>query len=306
MTIEYVTIGEVTIDDTVLENGEVMRAQTGGGTVYSALGARLWGHAVGINSVVGHEYPPENLAALEAHGISTAGIRRIDGWSLRLWLLHEENNKKQQFPKLQSSTFQELDEARLDPPDSYMQAKAFHLAPATPEGQMRSRDSVRGKRWDALISLDILTEPFVNFDAYRKSSTYRGVDIFSPSIVEIEALWPGRSVDEVLGIIAEFGVRWIAIKMDTRGSIVHDARQGKTYCIPIYPALTVDPTGAGDAFSGGFMEGIAETGNVLEAGLRGTVSASFAVEGWGAFGMLEISNEKAEERMTWLRNRVAT
>ena len=305
MTIEYVTIGEVTIDDTVLENGEVMRTQTGGGTVYSALGARLWGHGVGINSVVGHEYPPENLAILEAHGISTAGIRRIDGWSLRLWLLHEENNKKQQFPKLQSSSFQQLDEARLDPPDSYMQAKAFHLAPATPEGQVRSRDSVRGTRSDTLISLDILTEPFVNFDAYRKSSTYRGVDIFSPSIVEIEALWPGRSVDDALGIIAGFGVHWIAIKMDTRGSIIHDARQGKTYCIPIYPTRAVDPTGAGDAFSGGFMEGIAETGDVLEAGLRGTISASFAVEGWGAFGLLEISKEKAEERLAWLRNRVA-
>jgi ribokinase len=306
MTIEYVTIGEVTIDDTVLENGEVMRAQTGGGTVYSALGARLWGHAVGINSVVGHEYPSENLAILEAHGISTAGIRRIDGWSLRLWLLHEENNKKQQFPKLQSSSFQQLDEARLDPPDSYMQAKAFHLAPATPEGQVRSRDRVRGARSDALISLDILTEPFVNFDAYRKSSTYRGIEIFSPSIVEIETLWPGRPVDDVLGIIAGFGVHWIAIKMDTRGSIVHDARQGKTYRIPIYPARAVDPTGAGDAFSGGFMEGIVHTGDVLEAGLRGTISASFAVEKWGALGMLEISQEKAEERLAWLRNRVAT
>ena len=304
MTIEYVTIGEVTVDDTVLENGEVMRAQTGGGTVYSALGARLWGHAVGINSVVGHEYPLENLAILEDHNVSTAGIRRIDGWSLRLWLLHEENNKKQQFPKLQSSSFQQLDEARLDPPDSYMEAKAFHLAPATPEGQVRSRDIVRRGRADALISLDILTEPFVNFDAYRKSSTYRDVDIFSPSIVEIETLWPGRNVKDVLEIIGGFGIHWIAIKMDTRGSIVCDARQGKTYCIPIYPAQTVDPTGAVDAFSGGFMEGIVETGNVLDAGLRGTISASFAVEGWGAFGMLEISKEKAEERLAWLRNRV--
>ena len=71
--------------------------------------------------------------------------------------------------------------------------------------------------------------------------------------------------------------------MDTRGAIVFDGRQGKTYRIPIYPACTVDATGAGDAFSGGFMEGITETGDVLEAGLRGTISASFVVEGWGAF-----------------------
>ena len=135
--IEYVTIGEITVDDIVLENGEVRRAQTGGGSVYSALGIRLWGHTVGINSVIGKEYPDEYLRALEAKQIETEGIHRIDGWSLRLWLLHEENNKKQQFSKLQSSSFDQLDEARPLPPKGYMQAKGFHLSPATPEGQMR-------------------------------------------------------------------------------------------------------------------------------------------------------------------------
>ncbi len=304
MTIEYVTIGEVTVDDTVLETGEVMRAQTGGGSVYSALGIRLWGHPVGINAVVGHDYPDGNLETLETHGISTEGIRRISGWSLRLWLLHEENNKKQQFPKLQSSTFHQLDQVRLDPPASYWSAKGYHLAPATPEGQMRSRNVLRDKRRDALVSLDILTEPFISFDSYRDGSAFAGVDIFSPSAVEVETLWPGRTVDDAIQLISDFGARWIAIKMDTRGSVVHDAQRNQTYRIPIYPANTVDATGAGDAFSGGFLEGVAETGDVFEAGLRGTVSASFAVEGWGAFGMLQVSKEQAEERLTWLRDKV--
>ncbi len=304
MTVDYVTIGEVTVDDTVLETGEVMRAQTGGGTVYSALGIRLWGHRVGINSVVGHEYPQAHLEQMEAHGIATEGIRRIDGWGLRLWLLHEENNKKQQFPKLQSSTFKQLDEARADPPGSYWTARGYHLAPATPEGQMRSRNAVRGRRPEALISLDILTEPFISFDAYRDGSALSGIDIFSPSLVETETLWPGRTIREVLALIADFGVRWIAIKMDTRGSVVHEPATGRMVHLPIYPARTVDPTGAGDAFSGGFLEGLAETGDVLEAGLRATVSASFAVEEWGAFGMLAATRQQADERLVWLRRQL--
>src|SRR3990172_5619733 len=61
------------------ELGEVMRAQTGGGSVYSALGIRLWGHPVGINAVVGHDYPAGNLETLETQGVSTEGIRRISG-----------------------------------------------------------------------------------------------------------------------------------------------------------------------------------------------------------------------------------
>lgn len=302
--IEYVTIGEITVDDTVMENGEVRRAQTGGGSVYSALGIRLWGHSVGINSVIGQDYSDENLKALEARQVATEGIHRIDGWSLRLWLLHEENNKKQQFPKLQSSSFKQLDEARPFPPESYLQARGFHLSPATPEGQICARDYIRLKRPDALISLDILTEKFIRFDSYLDGSALQGIDVFSPSVVEIEALWPGEKIKDVIRRIAGWGVRWIAIKMDTRGSLVYDSAREETYHIPIYPAHTVDPTGAGDSFSGGFLEGISQTGDVIEAGLRGTVSASFCVEQWGAFDMLDVSQSAAEMRLDWLKNHV--
>ncbi|MFP3855338.1 MAG: hypothetical protein ACLFWD_13700 [Anaerolineales bacterium] len=37
MTVEYVTIGEITVDDTVLEDGTIMRAQTGGGANHNSL-----------------------------------------------------------------------------------------------------------------------------------------------------------------------------------------------------------------------------------------------------------------------------
>ena len=302
--IEYVTIGEITIDDTVMETGQVQRGQTGGGTVYSALGIRLWGHQVGINAVIGHDYPAENLKTLQQNRVAVDGIRRIEGWSLRLWLLHEENNKKQQFPKLQSSTFAQLDAVRPYPPETYLSAKGFHIAPSTPEGQMRSRDFLRAQRPEALVSVDILTDPYVNFGLYRTAAAYQGVNIFSPSIVEIEALWPGQTLEDSIQRIADFGVRWIAIKMDTRGSVVHDALKGETYQVPIFPALTVDATGAGDSYSGGFLEGIGETGNVLEAALRGTISASFTVEDWGAFEMMKIERDQAEERLAWLKKHI--
>ena len=304
MTIDYVTIGEITVDDTVLETDEIKRAQTGGGSIYSALGIRLWGHKVGVNSVVGHDYKSEDLAFLEKHGVDTEGIKRIDGWSLRLWLLHEENNKKQQYPKLQSSSFQQLDEARNPPPESFMQAKGYHIATGTPEGQIKSRDFVRSRRPEVLLSLDILTESFITWDYYRNGEALIGIDVFSPSIVEIEALWPDLSVDEAIEKIAGFGVRWIAIKMDVRGSVVFDAKTGEKFNIPIFPANTVDTTGAGDAFSGGFLAGLVETGNVFDAGLRGTISASFAVEGWGAFHMMKINKEQAVERFEWLKDKI--
>lgn len=306
MTIEYVTIGEITVDDTVLETNEIKRAQTGGGSIYSACGIHLWDHSVGINSVVGHDYDEENLKILERNDISTQGIKKIKGWSLRLWLLHEENNKKQQFPKLQSSTFFELDELRDPPPIQYYEAKGFHLSPATPQGQMRSRDLIRKNRPEALVSMDILSEPFISLEDYQNGSALQGIDIFSPSIIEIEKLFPGLSVDDSLKRIADFGVRWIAIKMDIRGSIVYDSKENRKYYIPVFPVKAIDTTGAGDAFSGGFLEGIAHTGNVLEAGLRATISASFAIENWGAFHMLDVEKYQVQLRYKWLKENAIT
>jgi sugar/nucleoside kinase (ribokinase family) len=52
--------------------------------------------------------------------------------------------------------------------------------------------------------------------------------------------------------------------------------------VPAVSPRCVDPTGAGDAFCGGFLTGLIETGDPVEAALRGAVSASFAVEGCGA------------------------
>lgn len=304
MNIEFVTIGEVTLDDTVLEEGHVRRGQTGGGSVYSAFGIRLWNHTVGINAVIGHEYPEAYLEQLRACGIGTSGILRIPGWSLRLWLLHEENNRKQQVHKLQSSTFAELDAVRPNPPLDYLTAAGYHIAPSTPEGQMRSRDVVRAARPDAVISLDILIEPFITARLYQDGSALQGINVFSPSIVEVEALWPGTPLERLFPMLAEQGIRWVAVKMDTRGSIVYDAERRAAYRVPICPADVVDVTGAGDAYSGGFLAGVVDTGDVVEAGLRGTISASFAVETWGAFGMLDAQRAEADRRFDLLRSRV--
>jgi cytidine kinase len=304
MAIDFVTIGEVTLDDTVLETGQVMRNQTGGGAVYSAIGVRLWGNAVGIQAVVGEDYPTENLQFLDIHQISTLGVSRVPGWSLRLWLLHEENNKKQQLPKLQSGNLYALDQARGELPQAFLNAKGYHLAPATTEGQMKARDQLRALQPDALISLDMLVAPFINLQPYLDGSAFRNIDILSPSINEIETLYPGKPLDEAVRWMAEFGPRWIAIKMDTRGSLVYDFVTGERYQIPICPVTAVDATGAGDAYSGGFLAGMAETGSAYEAGLRATVSASFAVEYWGAFGILQTGGPQVHQRLEALRHSI--
>ncbi len=302
--IGYVTVGEITLDDTVREDGTLLRDQIGGGSIYSALGLRLWGQTVGVHAVIGREYPQEPLAALAASGVGTEGITAWEGWSLRLWLLHEEENRKQQVPRLRSASFAALDAARGPLPHSYLTAYGVHLAPATPEGQQRARDEVRARIPGAVIALDLLTAPFIATEPYRSGDLLHGIDLFLPSRGEVQDIWPGRPLAALLGEWAACGPHCIAVKRDIAGSLVYDRATDRVYDIPIYPTMTVDTTGAGDAYAGGFLAGWVETGSALEAGLWATVSASFAVEEWGALHLLDVPRVAASERLAWLRPHV--
>jgi hypothetical protein len=52
------------------------------------------------------------------------------------------------------------------------------------------------------------------------------------------------------------------------------------------------------------MVGFCETGSVLEAGLYGTVSASFAIQEVGSFHLLQVGKKEAIKRINYLRKNV--
>jgi sugar/nucleoside kinase (ribokinase family) len=66
----------------------------------------------------------------------------------------------------------------------------------------------------------------------------------------------------------------------------------------------VDPTGAGDAFCGGFLAGYRRTYDPLEAVLFGNISASLVVEGTGPFYALDALPGLAQARLDALRQSV--
>jgi cytidine kinase len=71
----------------------------------------------------------------------------------------------------------------------------------------------------------------------------------------------------------------------------------------------VDPTGAGDAFAGGFIGYIAQQENLKirtfkEAVVHGNVMGSFAVEDFGVKRLLAITNEDIQKRFDLYRKTV--
>jgi len=76
--------------------------------------------------------------------------------------------------------------------------------------------------------------------------------------------------------------------------------RGRPLRVPAIAVTPRDPTGAGDAFCGGFLVGLARTGDPVLAACLGTVSASFAVESVGALAALKADRDLARARLSAL------
>jgi sugar/nucleoside kinase (ribokinase family) len=87
--------------------------------------------------------------------------------------------------------------------------------------------------------------------------------------------------EEAARLIAARGqVRTVAVKLGSKGSIV--VTDGELHRVPVYPVRAVDTTGAGDAFAGGFLFGLARGWDPVRAGHLASRVAALAVGQIGA------------------------
>ena len=127
------------------------------------------------------------------------------------------------------------------------------------------------------------------------------IDAFLPSRGEAAALlgsWPGP--DEAVRALAALGAPVVCVKLGAEGSIGYRAADGLLVRMPATSADPVDPTGCGDAFCGGFLVGLAESGDLRTAMAHGAVSAAFVAEDHGAAHALTVDRREARRRLAAL------
>lgn len=304
--------------------GKPLLDAPGGNLLHAAAGTRLWVEAVSLLARVGEDYPHEWLRSFQQKGIDTRGVKIVPGGlDLRSFMVYTDAQTYQvtnpvshfsrlglPFPKgllgYQPPRSEQDHRNRANPdspklsdiPAEYRVAKAVHLAPLD---LLTHSQLTTAFRHSGVPHITIDPGPgYMNanfLDDLR--SLLQGVTAFLPSEEEIRSLFWGRTHDlwEMAATLASFGCRIIVIKRGALGQYVYDSLNNRKWDIPGYPSRYCDPTGAGDAFCGGFLAGYAATLDPLQAALHGNISASFAIEGSGPFYLLDAMPGLAQARI---------
>ncbi len=279
-----VHVGELTIDDVITEDADSDWKQAGGGALYSAVGSLLWGGAVAISAAVGDDYPERLLQEMALAGVDVEAVHRVSGMSsIGLWLLYETSGARRQLEKSAGGSMACLDMQRPSLRGRRSPVHGVHLAPQSSEGHLRALADATNT--GAVCTLDVFVEPYIDTRPYVDGSALRGVHAFLPSTQEVRAMWGHDDASRLDATLRELGVdAQLVVKRGADGADV--LVDGSVIRVPSVTEELVDPTGAGDAFCGGFLAGFLETGDPVEAAVRGSVSASFVCQTRGAFAAI--------------------
>lgn len=298
MNRRVVVAGNLSLDDTVTPT-DVHPNAPGGDALYASLAVARWGDRPMLLTLVGEDYPAAQLARIAAAGVDTTSVRAVPGPTVHYrvtyaadggrtfeWLGPEE--------RLLLTSPGERDYAALGG------AAWLHLA-AMPMAA-HEVGVAAARRAGVNVSVDPHEEYVVGFED-RLRAIVAGA-VFLPSELEARLLFPDLA--HLVGVDFGFAAAerldaWapavVAVKQGPLGSVVRVARRSSH--VPAQPNLSVvDPTGAGDAYCGGFVVGWLRTGDPIVAAACGTVAAAETIGTFGAFSAAPLPS--TEERLRTL------
>lgn len=294
----FVAVGNLSIDDLVYPDGTTRWCVPGGNSAYAALGMAVWGERPELLAVRGPEYP---TGALDVR-VDLSGTRQ-SRVNLRNWGLYEDDGSRQFVFRRATGNWLEFcpstSDLRAGPVDY------CHLAPMPCDRQSDFAAELRD-RGARVVTVDPDDRRIAELSRGQIVGLLRRIDAFLPSRQDAEALFPKADPAEAMRRLRELGpdTPLVALKLGADGVLVHRANEATMLFVPPVAREVVDTTGAGDAFCGGFLVGLARHGDATSAALMGSVSASFATEATGLDALARASPEIAASRLAALAGRV--
>jgi sugar/nucleoside kinase (ribokinase family) len=297
--VALLVVGSIALDSVITPFGETADALGGAAVFFSLAGAVL--HPVQVVGVVGSDFPDHHLAALRARGVDLAGVERAPGDSFRWKARYSYDLSSRETLDTRLGVFADF---RPAIPPQFRDARYVFLGNIDPELQLSVLDQVHEP---TLVACDTM-----NYWIQSKRDVLlellRHVDILMVNDSEARELSGDWNIYRAAHWIIGRGPRMAVIKQGEHGALLVDA--DTTFKSPAYPLQEVfDPTGAGDAFAGGFMGQIARTGDLSFDSMRramvyGSAMGSFAVEAFGVQRLERTTREEVARRVRAFRDLV--
>lgn len=275
----------------------------GGAATYIAWSASNFTRPIKQISVVGGDFPSEELKMLEVRGVIMEGVQvkkdeKSFFWSGRYHMdMNTRDTLETQLNVL--GTFQPV------VPESYQDCEFLMLGNLIPAVQMSVINQLKNK--PRLIVLDTMNF-WMETAMDDLEKVLKHVDVLMVNDSEARQLSAQFSLVKAAKTIMEMGPRYLIIKKGEHGALLF--HEDNVFFAPALPLEEVfDPTGAGDTFAGGFIGHLARTRDIsfdnMKTGIIvGSAMASFCVEKFGTLRLKEIGRSEIDKRIAQFKELV--
>jgi sugar/nucleoside kinase (ribokinase family) len=268
----------------------------GGAATYIAWSASNFTKPIKQISVVGGDFPKEELAALQARGVELEGVQVKEGEKSFFWSgrYHMDMNTRDTLDTQLNVL------ADFDPvvPQSYQDCEFLMLGNLAPAVQMSVITQLKNR--PRLVVMDTMNF-WMSIAMDDLKNVISKVDVLLVNDSEARELSGEYSLVKAAKKIMTMGPQYLIIKKGEHGALLF--HEDNVFYAPALPLEDVfDPTGAGDTFAGGFIGHIARTrdisyDNMKTAIIVGSAMASFCVEKFGIQRLTELTKADIDRRM---------
>ena len=268
----------------------------GGAATYIAWSASNFTRPIQQISVVGGDFPQEELDILQARGVQMEGVQIKKDKKSFFWSgkYHMDMNTRDTL----ETQLNVLGDFEPVVPASYQGADILMLGNLSPAVQLSVIEQMKER--PKLIVLDTMN--FFFFIAMPDlEKVLKEVDVLLVNDSEARQLSGQYSLVRAAKEIMKMGPQYLVIKKGEHGALLFDGDH--VFFAPALPIDEVfDPTGAGDTFAGGFVGYLDSTKDFSFEGMKsaiiiGSAIASFCVEKFGTARLRELTRKDIDERV---------
>lgn len=292
---EILVVGSIALDTVKSPYGQATSA-LGGSALYFAIAASYFA-PVNLVGVVGEDFPGTGYRILEKRKVNLDGLLRAPGKTFAWSAEYSSDLGERTTLRTDLNVFETF---HPQIPARYRTSPFVFLANISPELQAEVLEQIDHPR---LVVCDTMNL-WIDFQRPQLLEVLSRVDVGFFNSDEARQITGEHNLLKAAAGIARLGPKRVIIKKGEHGVLMVAGKE--LFSLPAYPLEVVrDPTGAGDAFAGGFLGALSRRDRLDENSYRcsllyGTVVASFAVEGFGVEKIAGLTADEIRDRYALL------